>query len=145
MKKQGLSLMEVVIAVAILGILSTVLTTTLVSNLRRTSTAGQTSQVVPVLDFLSVLVARGDARVLSGAETIWAYGQLPALFTDISGGINTNDLARYRARVTIIDTVAIGAAESTIVELEVCFNDAGADRCVTGRTLANAANRLGVN
>ena len=146
-KERGLTILEVVLAVAIIAIVMGVLTTTVVSNLKQTSTTGASSQAAQVLNYLGRRVAGGQTEVLPPANTTarrWDYGQLTA-FTDLATAERgISDPIFYKAQVTNSGQVQLAGSQLTRYTIEVCHERGGGEHCVSGTTFGpsplNAAN-----
>lgn len=138
MTRRGLSLVEVLVALAIIAIAFTILSTALVGNLQQTSRAGTRTQTTQYLAYFGRKVAGGDAAVLAAAGTplAWGYGALGAAFDDLpTGGGGLDDAARYRAEVAQVGTVAFVGASAVQYRITVCTTDVGGESCVRGSTL----------
>lgn len=136
----GLTILEVVLALGILGILGAVFTTSILSNLRHTTTAGQRTQAAQVLNYIGRRVAGGDSVVLPAAgETLtWEYGELSAAFADMSGAGFGNP-NQYRVEITAAGVVTVVAAEVMRYDIDVCFTRQDGETCVEGTTLGAPA------
>jgi prepilin-type N-terminal cleavage/methylation domain-containing protein len=106
----GLTLAEVLVALAALGIVIAVLTTAMVTSMQQNLVAGGRTQAVQILNHLGRLASGGDARVITDTQTIWGYGQLPAAFTGLASGDGFMAPERYRAVVSHRGTLGIGTA-----------------------------------
>jgi len=133
----GLTLLEVILALAVLAVLGATFTTYMVSNLRHTTVAGQRTQAAQVLNYLGRRVAGGDKAVLpaEGSSLEWAYGELGAAFTDLEGAEGVADPARYRARIDAPGRVSVLTDSVVQYDIEVCFLIQDGESCVRGTTL----------
>lgn len=136
----GLTLLEVVLALAVLGVLGAVFTTAFVSNLRHTTTAGQRTQAAQVLNYVGRRVVGGDRSVVPalGSTLSWDYGELGAAFPDIAGGEGVAEPERYSVTVTGTQNVTLQEATVVQYDLSVCFNTSDGESCVRGTTLGSA-------
>lgn len=133
----GLTLLEVVLALAVLAILGATFTTVVLGNLRHTSTSGQRTQAAQVLNYLGRRVAGGDAPVLpQPGETLrWDYGDLNAAFPDIANSDGVAAPRLYRAEVASTGSLALAGASVIQYDLSVCYRNAGtSETCVRGTT-----------
>lgn len=137
----GLSLLEVVLALAVLAILGATFTTAMLGNLRHTTVAGQRTQAAQVLNYLGRRVAGGDAVVLPtvGNTLTWAYGDLATTFVDLQGGEGLAEPERYRASIEASGTVTVAGATVVQYDLEVCFQNQDGESCTRGTTLGAPA------
>lgn len=141
MKSRGLTIIEVVLAVAIIAIIMGILTTTVVSNLEQTSSTGASSQAAQVLNYLGRRVAGGQRDVLPAANVTtrtWNYGEMTA-FTDLATqerGIS--DPVFYKANVTNSGEVELASSTLTRYTIEVCHRRGGGEHCVSGTTFGPA-------
>jgi len=127
----------VLVALAILGIVTAAILTTYVGSIRANSDAGRKTQSVQILNAMGRRVAGADPIVLaqSGTPLTWDYGGLKTSFPELTGdGAANPDL--YRATVTNAGVVTLGNAEVTHYTVEVCTRSRaeGAENCVSGDT-----------
>lgn len=137
----GLSLLEVVLALAVLAILGATFTTAMLGNLRHTNVSGQRTQAAQVLNYLGRRVAGGDAVVLPtvGESLNWAYGDLGTTFVELEGGEGLAEPERYRASVTASGNITVVGASVVQYDMEVCFLNQDGEFCVRGTTLGAPA------
>lgn len=140
-RSEGLTLLEVVLALAVLAIIGATITTAILNNLRHTTTAGQRTQGAQVLNYLGRRVAGGDALVLpnAGATLTWDYGDLGTTFTDLQGADGVAEPERYRVTITASGTVSVAGASVVQYDLNVCFQGQQGESCVAGTTLGAPA------
>lgn len=141
-REAGLTLLEVVLALAVLAILGATFTTAMLGNLRHTTNAGQRTQAAQVLNYLGRRVAGGDTVVMPtvGDSLAWNYGELAAAFPDIdrTAGFSNPDL--YRVEVSASTTVSVTGATLVQYDLAVCFERQDGETCVRGATLGAPTN-----
>jgi len=144
--ESGLTLLEVVLALAVLGVLGAVFTTAILSNLRHTTVAGQRTQAAQALNYIGRRVAGGDSAVLPSAvaeSLTWDFGDLGTAFPDLAGSDGFADPDRYRVVVTASSELTLfsGADAATLVQydIDVCFQNQGTESCVRGTTLGAPA------
>ena len=138
MIRSGLTIVEVLIALAIVGVAVAILSTSLVGNLQQTERAGTRTQTTQYLNFLGRKVAGGDGAVLApaGAALTWAYGELGGAFPDLpTGSGGRDDAERYRASVEHVANVAFVGAEAVQYRITVCTQSTTGEACVVGTTL----------
>lgn len=140
-RSAGLTLVEVVLALAVLAILGATFTTAMVNNLKHTRVSGQRSQGAQVLNYLGRRVAGGDEALLpqTGETLAWDYGELANAFPDLGGAQGFADPERYRASVTAIGTVSAAGASVVQFDISVCFQHQDGEACVNGTTLGAPA------
>ncbi len=136
----GLTLIEVVLAMAVIGVVTAAFTTVAVSSMHHTTVAGARTEAVQVLNYFGRRVAGGDNTLLpaSGTPDTWDYGALSAAFPDLQdqGGLSNPDL--YKASITNAGAVSYAGASGTEYDVKVCFKAADAEHCVTGATVGPA-------
>ena len=140
--ESGLSLLEVILALAVLGILGAVFVTAMLGNLRHTNTAGQRTQSAQVLNFIGRRVAGGDTAVIPmlGDSLTWGYGELGVAFPDIDVDDGFADPERYRATVSAPNTITVTGATIVQYDIEVCFEAQEGESCIQGTTLGAPLN-----
>lgn len=134
----GFSLVEVVVAIAIAGILLAALATANVSTLQQTRSGNQQIQATQMLDSIGRRVVAGNDNSLlpaAGASIAFDYGDLTDLFAFDGAGVSPDE---YRATITRGNpgTVSVGASTIAVYEIDVCFRAGGGERCVTGTTMS---------
>ena len=144
-RQGGLTLLEVIIAIAVLGIVTAVLTTGVVGNLQKTRTFGGRTEASQILNYFGRRVAGGDNVVLPSSTLDWDYGDLTTAFPELSreGGYAEPD--RFRVSITNQGTVGVGSSSSTATryDVSVCFQAAGGESCLSGTTLGAAPSAAG--
>ncbi len=133
----GLTVVEVLVALAVLGIVTAAITTTYISSIRNNSDAGMRTQSAQLLNGIGRRVAGAEGSVLpqSGTPLVLDYGEVGPAFPDLSGD-GYADPSRYRLTITNVGPVQLGGAEVTHYRIEVCVRaqGGGAERCLTGNT-----------
>lgn len=133
----GLTVVEVLVALAVLGIVVATITTTYISSIRSNSDSGMRTQSAQLLNGIGRRVAGAEGSVLPlpGDPIVLDYGEVGAAFPDLSGD-GYADPDRHRLTITNIGTVTLGNAEVTHYQIEVCTRaqGSGAERCLTGNT-----------
>lgn len=134
---QGLTVVEILIALAIIGVVTAAFTTGVVSTMRHTSVAGAQTQAVQVLNYLGRRVAGGDNTLLpqSGTPLTWAYGGLSKAFPDMTDQGGFADPASYRASISNAGSVSFGGASAVEYDVRVCFKGTDNEHCVSAATL----------
>lgn len=129
---QGFSLIEVIIALAVLAIVMSAVAITITSSMRHNLTAGSRSQAAQVMNYLGRRIAGGEVSQLGGDA--WGYGELAGSFTDLKREGNLADTDLYRAQVAQFPP--IGLAETSIphYRVTVCWHDSDGESCVSGDT-----------
>lgn len=137
--QHGLSLVEVIVALAVVMIAIGILATAIVSNLRITSTSGARTQTTQYLNYLGRLVSGGTPVVLADPTLEWAYGDLGTTFTDLpTGGGGLEEAARYRAEIENLGAVTFLGADAVQYRVTVCSQTATGESCAVGLTLGPA-------
>lgn len=138
----GLTLLEVVIALAILAILGATFSTAMLGNLNHSNTAGQRTQAAQVLNYLGRRVAGGDAELLPqlGESLTWEYGELGDTFQDLRSNQGLADPSRYRAEIAGSGTISVTGATLVQYDMSVCFQAQESESCVRGTTIGAPVN-----
>jgi prepilin-type N-terminal cleavage/methylation domain-containing protein len=133
----GLTLIEVLLALAVIGIVTAAFTTAVVSNLHHTSVTGARTEAVQVLNYLGRRAAGGDGAVLpaSGSSRTWAYGSLAGSFPDLTDPGGLSDPGRYRAQITNAGDVSLAGSRTAEYDVRVCYEAAGGEHCVSATTM----------
>jgi prepilin-type N-terminal cleavage/methylation domain-containing protein len=141
MRRHGMTIIEVLVALVIIGIAFTILSVALVGNLRQTDRFGARTQTSQFLSYLGRLVAGGDPAALApaGSPLTWDYGELGAAFADLpTGSGSRDDVVRYRAAIEQVSDVAFVGAVAVQYRITVCSTDVAGESCVNGTTLGPA-------
>lgn len=138
-RQSGLTLVEVTLALAVIGILVAAFTTSIATNFRVTSTSGQDTQAVQVLNFIGRQVVGANPSTLPPQDEpiIWGYGDLTTTFTDLQDEGGFSDPDNYKVTVTDNGSVGFSGAGFTITryDIEVCYQRSE-EHCMTGTTLS---------
>lgn len=144
-RDSGLTIVEVLVALAVLAIVIAVLTTAMVTSMQQNVVAGGRTQAVQILNYLGRLASGGDARVITerlvGSYVRWDYGELPTVFTELAAGDGFMSPERYRAEVINRDELVIGAAPMIHLIhywVQVCWQAPNGEQCVSGDTAGPA-------
>jgi len=137
-RETGLTLAEVIVALAVLGIVIAVLTTSMAISMQQNMVSGGRTQAVQVLNYLGRLVAGGDAGVATGSTVTWEYGELTTAFPELTREGGFADPERYRAAITNLGSLGIGAAVMVHYRVQVCWQAPGGEQCVAGDTAGPA-------
>jgi prepilin-type N-terminal cleavage/methylation domain-containing protein len=142
MMRRGLTLVETIIALAIIAIAFSILATAFVGNVRVSGTAGERTQSTQYLSYLGRLVAgggvAGGAAVLPAAEgsISWDYGALVEAFPDLpSQAGQRGDAARYRAEVEHLGAVGFLGGSGVEYRITVCSTTVTGESCTVGVTV----------
>ncbi len=141
--KQGLTVVEVLVALLVLGIVTAAVMVTYVSSIRNNADSGRRTQSAQLLNSLGRRVAGGDAYLLPAADTPleWDYGELRLTFPELVGdGISDPDL--YRATIRNLGDVTVAGISRVRYQVEVCTRATGdgSERCVSGFTASVPPN-----
>jgi len=132
---RGLTMVEVLIALAILGIVVAVITTATLSSVRNTATAGGRTQATQVLNYLGRLVAGADDVLFQRESLSWDYGELGDHFQELAQEARRADPALYRAEVITGSNVTFGSVSMPLYTVTVCWMAPNGETCVTGETV----------
>jgi prepilin-type N-terminal cleavage/methylation domain-containing protein len=134
-RNQGLTIIEVIVALAILSIVLAAFSTSVVGSMKQNSSSGSRTGAVRFLDHLGRLVVEGDSNVLptnSSTPRSWSYGSLDTL-PELSNKGGFGDPNLYKAKVTAGTQPSWATSEGlalTAYTLEVCWKNSGKDTCV---------------
>lgn len=132
-KRDGLTVVEVLVAITIIGVVVALLSTITVSSVRHDATSGARTQAVQVLSYLGRLASASDPNLVGGSGS-WDYGELKGAFKELAVEANRADPSLYRASVEEVGEVGIGAGTAILYRLEVCWRVAQEEQCVDGDT-----------
>ncbi len=129
----GLSLLEVIVAIAVCGIILAALSTVMISSLQESNRGNHRTQATQVLDTVgrriaggldqSTLVAAGGSITLTGAQ-----------IDDIMNLRSFRDGA-FSVEIRNAGVFTLGTTRLSEYVIEVCYQAAAAVNCVTGTTL----------
>lgn len=119
-------------AITVLGIVLAAVSFTMMSSMRQNHAAGNRSQAAQVMNYLGRRIAGGEVSKLGGNS--WDYGALSTSFTDLSREGNLADTDLYRAEVAQFPKIGLGGASIPHYRITVCWNNGGAESCVSGDT-----------
>ncbi|MFN2322263.1 MAG: prepilin-type N-terminal cleavage/methylation domain-containing protein [Trueperaceae bacterium] len=145
MTRRGLSLVEVIIALAVVAIAFAILSTALVGQLRFSGNANARTQTTQYLNYLGRLVAGGAEDVLpaAGNTLTWDYGAMVAAFPDLPGGAGLDAAGRYRAEVESVGAVAYVGAIGVQYRVRVCSVTPTGESCAAATTIGPAPAATG--
>jgi prepilin-type N-terminal cleavage/methylation domain-containing protein len=134
--KRGLTLIEVLVALLILGVAVAILSIALLGSVRQTDRFGARTQASDFLSYLGRQVTAGEVAALpfANAPLAWDYGELAAAFPELAAE-GRADPARYRASIERIAPIAFAGAEAVQYRIAVCTTAASGEACVEGTTL----------
>lgn len=142
----GLTVIETLVAITILGIITAAVMTTYASSMRQNANAGKRTQSAQVLNFLGRRVAGGESAVLAGkTPKSWDYGELSAAFPELHNEEGFANPDYYRATVTNLGEVSLSSASAIHYHIEVCTRTQGSstESCVQGDTAGPAPGGSG--
>jgi len=139
---QGMTLLEVIIALGILMVVMGALATILTDSIRFNASAGQRTQAVQILNYLGRQIVGGNASLMpaSGSQLSWDYGELGNAFPDLNQGSHFADPNNYRALIINLGQPASLASSGVSLDqykIEVCWKSRGKDVCVRATTLSS--------
>jgi len=130
--KAALTLIETIIAVIIMTIIFVALMPALSASLQQTTVAGQRSQAIKIVNYLSQRVMNKDRYVTPRYTTTtknWAYGDLGHSFNELYSGNNISNLENYRAQIYSAGNVHVPGMWAGQYDISVCFKKAGQEYC----------------
>lgn len=139
-RSAGLTLLEVIIALAVVGVVTALLSTAVVGNLQKSRTFGGRTQAGQILNYFGRRVAGGDRALLpaSGTPLSYDYGTLKTSFKELTSDGGFADPDRYRVDITNVGSVTLSSASAVRYDVTVCFQASGGESCVVGTTLGAA-------
>lgn len=143
--RQGMTIIEVLIAMVILSMILTAFAGVVVSSIKQNSIAGGRTASVRLLDYFGRRVAEGDAAVLpagSDSTATWDYGSLKSSFPELANGRQFDKPELYRAMVTAQGAPGWATANGLALvsyEVSVCWKSAGVESCTDALTVGPAA------
>lgn len=141
-----MTLVEVLVALAVLGLVASAFSTSLVSSARYNANAGRRGEAVQLLNYLGRRLVAGDTKVLppDSNPRSWAYGALndSGNFPDLSREGSFADPEVYRATVRSVGTVSFAGASAAQYRLEVCWRASGAENCARADTIGQSPAAL---
>lgn len=138
--RAGLSLVETLIAIAVLGVIVTSVMGLYARNLQTTRAASERTQATLLLNYFGRRVAGGDGTLLPAANDArsWGYGQLAAAFPDLDAGGDAGDTDRFRAVIANEGPVAFSSASAIQYRVSICFGGADRESCLAAVTVGPA-------
>lgn len=136
MKQQGLTMLEVMVAMVVIGIALAFFANLTSTNLRQSTVSGARTQSGQLLNYFGRRVVGGDAMVLpaAGESLSWAYGELTGAFPDLRNEGSFANPDRYSVRIVSNGSVSLAAANMRRYDITVC-QQGQEGTCVTGTTL----------
>jgi len=140
-RESGLTLIEVIIALAILSIALGGLTALLLTSMKQDLSSGKRTQAAQILNYLGRQQVGGDPRLRTTPDRplLWNYGQLSEAFPELEhiGGIGDPDLYKVKVRNlgTPPEILEVGV-DLDAYEIFVCWRTGAEENCLKGETLA---------
>lgn len=128
----GFTLIEVMLAIAVLGIVLSAVSFTMLSSMRQNHVAGNRSQAAQVMNYFGRRIAGGEIDKLGGSS--WDYGTLAESFTDLTREGNLADTDLYRAEISEFPRLGLGTASIPHYRVTVCWTNGDTESCVAGDT-----------
>lgn len=130
--KSGFTLVEVILAIAVLAIVLAAVAITMVSSIQHNVASGSRSQASQVMNYLGRRVAGGEISNLGGTE--WDYGELGSSFGDLTRENNLANPDLYRANIAQMPSIGMGGTSIPHYRVRVCWEDGNGETCVEGHT-----------
>lgn len=133
----GITVIEVIVALAILAIVTAAVTTTYVSSIRNNSDAGRRTQGSLLLNSVGRRVAGAEPGFAPGAQPLVVnYGEIYSRFPELTREQGMANADHFRFTVTNLGPVTLAGAGAIRYSIEVCTSAAGTadERCVRGET-----------
>lgn len=132
LSNSGFTLIEVILAIAVLGVVLAAVAITMVSSMQHNVASGSRSQAAQVMNYLGRRVAGGEISNLGDTE--WDYGGLATSFGDLTRESNLADPDLYRAEIAQLPNIGIGDTRIPHYRVRVCWEDGSGETCVEGHT-----------
>lgn len=133
--RSGLTMIEVLIALSILGVVVAVISTATLSSVRNNATSGGRTQATQVLNYLGRLVAGGDEVLFQKDGLTWDYGELGSHFRELATESGRADPALYRATVEVTSLATLHSVEMPMYTVSVCWIAPQDETCVVAQTI----------
>lgn len=137
----GLSVVEVLVALAILGIVTAAVVTTYLGSIQTNADSGRRTQSAQILNSIGRRVAGGDTMSLAqpGTPIVLDYGELGSAYPEMRGD-GVSDPSLYRVKITNIGVVSLESARVVHYQIEVCTQSFVSDEesCLIGNTASVA-------
>lgn len=130
--RSGFTLVEVILAIAVLAIVLAAVAITMVSSMQHNFASGSRSQASQVMNYLGRRVAGGEISNLGDTE--WDYGALATAFGDLTRENNLANPDLYRADIAQMPSIGIGDTSIPHYRVRVCWLDGAGETCVEGHT-----------
>ncbi|AEB11453.1 type IV pilus modification PilV family protein [Marinithermus hydrothermalis] len=149
MNRRGLTLLEVLVAMSILGVILAAFTVSAVSSLRHNAVSGSRTAAVQLVNYLGRRVVGGDRMVLPEVNRTvraWEYGTLRAAFPDLPKDVAQANPDRFRAEVVSEGTPAWAAQlglDLTQYRVRVCWRGPEEEHCTEVATLGVSPSAAG--
>ncbi len=136
--RQGFTIIEVLISLAILIVAISILSSTIIGSTRHDRNSGQRTQAVELLNYIGRYALEGSTTVIPTSATtpkIIDYGAISSTFPEllVQGGFSNPSL--YKATITFKGPVALSTAVANQYDINVCWKDKDQESCVLATTL----------
>lgn len=134
----GLSLIEVLVAVAILATVLLALSLVIVDNLRQTSITGARTQAVQILNYVGRRLVGGGVDLLELSPI--GYGTLRQAFPELAQEVRYANPDLYKVEIRRHGTPSWAQNLGINVEryeIIVCWKGGGRERCVSAETYSS--------
>ena len=140
-KALGLTLVEVLVAIAVLSLVLVAMNAVLLSSIRQTAISGSRTQAVQILNYLGRRVVGGETALLppSGTAKVYDYGPLGTAFPDLPREVRFADPALYKVEIANRGSPSWASGLGVAVNayrIRVCWRQAGEARCTEAYTLS---------
>lgn len=149
--RKGLTLIEILVALALLSAVLVVLEGLLLQGLRQSSAAGTRTQAVQIMNYVGRRIVGGDDSLLPGAGSSLTldYGTLPQRLPDLPQETRYANPQLYKVVVRNLGQPSWALSPSLNVdvheyEIQVCWRQ-GQETCTTARTFASPPSPGGAN
>lgn len=142
MTRRGLTLLEVLVALAILGAVFGMLSLTLITSLRQAESTGLRTQAVQILNYVGRRIVGGEVDLPSFV----GYGELRGVFPDLPREVRHANPDRYRVEVRrrgAPNWARPLKANVEEYEVAVCWKEVEGERCVSASTYSSPPSGKG--
>jgi prepilin-type N-terminal cleavage/methylation domain-containing protein len=142
MKRLGLTVVEVMVAIVIIGVLLAVLTPSVIQSMRQTSKTGQRTQSVQIINYMARRLAANHDIVIptsTSAPLEWDYEELEDDFGfDLKNDTthSTKGLDNYKVTIELVGSVVWLGINLNQYNITVCFRNPD-ETCIVNTTLSS--------
>lgn len=149
MKRQGMTVAEVLVALSIIGVVVAAFTGIFLGSMTHTRSSGSRTEAVQLVNYLGRRLLAGEAEMLPALHTgngapsgdsvrKWDYGSLTTAFPDLPSEENLANPDLYSVQITNLGNQTVFEMQLPAYKLEACWRISGEDSCVVAETIGPA-------